>query len=396
MEKIKPSALGGIHEGEEQFRILAETANDAIVLADSRGRIAYLNKATEYIFGYGHDDLIEQSLAFLLAGRFRLDFEKILGAGNVHLVGPKERILELTGQKRDGAEFPVELSLSSWKSSAGLCFAAIIRDATQRKRAEEELRRLNQELLAGREELEKRVAERTQELQKTNEELQRSNAELERFAYVASHDLQEPLRTVAGYVQLLGRRYQDKLDQDAKDFIAFAVDGAARMKNLINGLLEYSRIGRKDMPLQRTNAQVVVEQAIANLHIALKETGASLTYDPLPTVMSDPVLLTEVFQNLIGNAIKFCGDHPPKIHIEAQNKEGLWTFHIQDHGIGIDPKHAARIFEIFQRLHPSDKYPGTGLGLAICKKIIERHGGRIWVDSQRGQGASFYFILRGD
>jgi len=226
-----------------------------------------------------------------------------------------------------------------------------------------------------------------------SEELARSNAELERFAYVASHDLQEPLRMVASYIQLLARRYQGRLDEDANEFIQFAVDGVNRMKSMINGLLNYSRVGKQQNPLKPTNLEAVLEHVNANLQIAILEKNASLTWDPLPIVMSDPVLMLEVFQNLIGNALKFCGPEPPRIHVKVVPMGWQWIFSVRDNGIGIDPKHTAKIFELFQRLHTVEKYPGAGLGLAICKKIVERQGGRIWVESQPNQGSTFYFSL---
>lgn len=230
-------------------------------------------------------------------------------------------------------------------------------------------------------------------LQETVCQLTRSNAELERFTYVVSHDLQEPLRMVASYVQLLARRYQGKLDADADEFIGFAVDGANRMKAMIDGLLEYSRIGRDGKDLVPTRAQDALNQSLANLQTAIQESGASILWDPLPTVKSNALLFTELFQNLVGNAIKFRGEEPLRVRIAAQQKGSEWIFSVGDNGMGIDPKHAERIFDIFQRLHARDQYPGTGMGLAICKKIVERHGGRIWVESRPHEGATFHFTL---
>jgi len=243
----------------------------------------------------------------------------------------------------------------------------------------------------GRDITERKQAEEA--LQLVTEDLRRSNTELEQFAYVASHDLQEPLRMVSSYVQLLGRRYQGKLDNDADDFINYAVDGAKRMQNLINDLLAYSRVGTRGNPHTLVSAEEVVKDALANLQFLIEESRASITHESLPVISGDSTQLVLVFQNLVGNAIKFRGSEPPRIQIGAQPEGDEWIFTVRDNGIGLDPKFAERIFVIFQRLHDRTAYPGTGIGLAICKRIIQRHGGRIWVESMPGEGATFYFTL---
>jgi signal transduction histidine kinase len=230
-------------------------------------------------------------------------------------------------------------------------------------------------------------------LEQSVAELTRSNADLQQFAYVASHDLQEPLRMVASYTQLLAKRYKGKLDADADEFIAFAVDGATRMQQLIKDLLAYSRVTTQRAPSKPTESIQALEAALHNLHVAIEKQHALVTYDPLPTVVVDDTQLTQLFQNLISNAIKFHGDQPPHVHLSARRQGNEWLFSVRDNGIGIDPQYADRIFVIFQRLHTSADYPGTGIGLSLCKKIVEQHGGHIWVESHAGQGSTFYFTL---
>jgi PAS domain S-box-containing protein len=230
-------------------------------------------------------------------------------------------------------------------------------------------------------------------LRQAADELARSNKDLERFAYVASHDLQEPLRSVSGFVKLLKDRYQGKLDAKADEYIGFTVEGVSRMQAMIKDLLDYARAGTQGKALVPTDMQMPLRRALANLRLSIEESGAVIKRDELPTVNGDPAQLTQLFQNLIGNAIKFRGDRKPEIRVGATCHDQEWLFSIRDNGIGLDVAQSERIFQIFQRLHAGEKYSGTGIGLAICKKIVERHGGRIWVDSQLGEGSTFYFTL---
>jgi signal transduction histidine kinase len=252
-------------------------------------------------------------------------------------------------------------------------------DVTAHKRARAELEKY-------RLHLEDLVKNRT-------EELARSNNDLEQFAYVASHDLQEPLRAVAGFVELLRRNLKNSLDDKTTEYINFTIDGARRMQTLISGLLEYSRIGTQGKKPQKVNSKEVLDEALARLQAGIEESGAKITADNLPTVYFDDVQLSQLFQNLIGNAIKFRGEKTPRIHINASQHDDAWQFAVTDNGIGIELQYADRIFQIFQRLHSREKYPGTGIGLSICKKIVERHNGKIWVESKPGSGSTFYFTV---
>ncbi|HJT24351.1 MAG TPA: ATP-binding protein, partial [bacterium] len=252
--------------------------------------------------------------------------------------------------------------------------------------SEEELKNLNANLEA-------QVKERTAAVEERSRQLLKSNEELQQFAYVASHDLQEPLRTIISYLQLIEERLQDKLDAESKEFMGFVVNSAKHMRDLIHGLLEYSRVGSHKNPFQMVNCGVVLEKVMDQLKTSLTEKGAHVETQRLPEVLGDPLLLTMLFQNLIANALKFCKSSSPEIQIGCREGEGEWVLWVKDNGIGIDPKYFDRIFVIFQRLHSREEYPGTGLGLAVCKKTVERHGGRIWVESEPGKGATFYFTL---
>ena len=287
--------------------------------------------------------------------------------------------------------------------------------------AHEELQKTNSELMQLTLELESRVEARTMELTRSNEELheeierrqrietelnrhaerlrdalddlQRRNQELEQFAYVASHDLQEPLRMVVSYTQLFAERYQDRLDEKASKYIHYAVDGAVRMQQLINDLLAFSRVTSRGDAIKPVDASVSLKIAVANLQAAIEESGASVSWNTLPEVCADASQLMQVFQNLIGNGIKFHGVAPPAIHIAAKHAAGKAEFTVRDNGIGMEQKYHDRVFIMFQRLHTRNEYPGTGIGLALCKRIVERHGGKIWFESEPGKGTEFHFTL---
>jgi len=231
------------------------------------------------------------------------------------------------------------------------------------------------------------------ELQETLIKLKRSNSELEQFAYVASHDLQEPLRMISSFLQLLQMRYSGQLDSDADEFINFAVEGAKRMQNLIQDLLAYSRVTTKGNEFKDIKMEEALEQALVNLKMSIEENNANITHDPLPIITADYSQMIQLLQNLIGNSIKYRSDKIPEIHISAQEKDNDWIFSVEDNGIGIDPQYSDQVFQIFKRLHTNEEYKGTGIGLAITKRIIERHNGNIWVESEPGKGSTFHFTI---
>jgi PAS domain S-box-containing protein len=355
---------------EGRYRGLLEAAPDAMVVVNTDGNIVLLNVQAEKQFGYSRDELIGQKVKNLIpegfAERIVADALRSTEDALAQQIGTG---IELIALRKNGSEFPIELMLSPLESAEGILVTAAIRDITARKHADANL------------------------LQKV-EELNRSNIELGQFAYIASHDLQEPLRMVASYTQLLARRYKGRLDADADEFIAFAVDGASRMQRLIQDLLSYSRVGTKGKELVDTSSEQALQQAIVNLRGAIEGSGARVTHDPLPTVRADQMQLTQLFQNLIGNAIKYQNPGVPRIHISAVKSSGSWwDFSVKDNGLGIDPQYFERIFGMFQRLHKREEFDGTGIGLAICKKIVERHGGTISVESQPGRGSTFHFVL---
>ena len=244
-----------------------------------------------------------------------------------------------------------------------------------------------------RKQAEAALQEANEQLTVKAQQLSRSNAELEQFAYVASHDLQEPLRMIASYTQLILRRYGDRFDGDAREFMDFIVDGATRMKQLIEDLLAYSRVGTHGKAFRPTDSGAAVQKALANLRAAIESSTGTVTHDPLPTINADEFQLVQLFQNLIGNALKFKGTETPRVHISVNEQADTWTFGVKDNGIGIDGEYFDRIFMVFQRLHSRTDYPGTGIGLAICKKVVDRHGGRLWIESGVGSGSTFWFTV---
>ncbi len=362
----------------EKFQTVIENSLDMITILNDEGIISYESPSIERVLGYKSDELI---------GKKAFDFIHPDDLSNV--VDRFEKLLKNPGTTQS-VEFRFRHRDGTWRifESIGKRLAGNFekpqvvvnsRDLTERKQAEEQIRKLNIEL-------EQRVNERTAELKRSNEDLQQ-------FAYVASHDLQEPLRMISSYVQLLERRYKNMLDEEADEFIGYAVGGAHRMETLIKDLLAYSRVGTHGKPFAPTDCENILREVMANLQLRIEGSGAEVTHDPLPTLVADGTQLVQLFQNLISNAIKFRSVAAPRIHIAAERRGEEWLFSVRDNGIGIDPQYVERIFVIFQRLHTAAKYPGTGIGLAICKKIVERHGGHIGVESKLEEGATFYFTI---
>jgi PAS domain S-box-containing protein len=354
---------------QDKLHSFFEAAPQGILGVSNDGRISLVNHSMEEMFGYPRAELIGRELEVLLPERYR-------GNHVAHRAGyfaaPRMRAmgagLELAGRRKDGSEFPIEIGLSHVNTPDGPVAFGMVTDISERRKASDDIER-------------------------ANEELSRTNIELAQFAHVASHDLQEPLRMVTSYLGLVERRYAASLDDQGREFIAFAVDGALRMKALITDLLEFSRAGTHPASFRPIDAASVIEHVLTNLKVAVDDSGAVVTVESLPTVVADPVQLTQVFQNLIANAIKFQSHRHPVVHIAAEQRDREWIFSVRDNGIGMEARHLDRIFMMFERLNSTETYAGSGMGLAIARKIVERHGGKIWVESQPGAGSTFRFSI---
>jgi PAS domain S-box-containing protein len=367
---VRKTAEEALRQSEERLRLVVSNAMDySILMLDLDGRVVSWNEGAERIKGYRAEEIIGQNFSrFYLAedvsnGKPAMELAQATGHGRSEDEGWRVR--------KDGSRFYANVVITALYDETGRLrgFGKITRDITERKRSEERL-------------------------VKTAENLKRSNDQLEQFAYVASHDLQEPLRMVASYTQLLARRYRGRLDSDADEFIAYAVDGCNRMQGLIRDLLAYSHSGTERKLLREFSGETALNEVLANLRVLIEESGATVTHDLLPSLTTDDTQLVQVLQNLIGNAIKYRGVTAPQVHVSAMKKGGKeWIFSVRDNGLGISPEYFERIFVIFQRLHGQREFNGTGIGLAICKKIVEQLGGRIWVESQPAKGSTFYFSL---
>ena len=366
------SAERKLKDSQQRFKSAFDNAPIGIALVDRDGSLLDVNDALCTLVGYTKDELRQLRFQTIT---YADDLELDLALLEEMLEGKRETYqLEKRYIHKNGNIIWALLSVSAVYDAAGHVdyFISQIQDISEQKRASEEL-------------------------ETYSEKLAQSNRDLEDFAYVASHDLQEPLRMISSYTQLLDKRYSEKLDERAKEYIHFAVDGATRMQKLITGLLEYSRVSSRAKPFSYISSEDALKDALANLEMRIKETKAEVKYAKLPDLRGDRAQLAHVFQNLISNALKFQGDRFPDIHVSAkciiQNKKHVWCFAVEDNGIGIEEEHLERIFTLFQRLHNRDKYKGTGIGLAFCRRIIERHNGTIWAESKINKGTTFFFTI---
>jgi PAS domain S-box-containing protein len=363
--KLQKEIETNLRESEDRYRDLFENTNDLIHIIDPQEKILFINKSWLDALGFPKEEVLKSSL------KQYIHHDSLQAYNDAEEKAQKERtsqFIETVFVSKNEEQLILEGSISCKFSDGSILFTrGIFRNITRRKIME-------------------------LELANTARELVRSNKELEQFAYVASHDLQEPLRMVNSYIQLLASRYKDKIDEDANDFINFAIDGSNRMRTLINSLLEYSRVNRSK-PFEWMDSGEILADVLSDMENTILENGARIHYGHLPTVYCDPVLLGQVFLNLIGNAIKFKSTKSPEIYISGEKKGTHYQFVVRDNGISIQKQYFEKIFVIFQRLNSMDKYQGTGIGLAICKKIVERHGGEIWVESEPGKGSSFYFTI---
>lgn len=366
---IHISSLDAIKKERRLLQALINNLPDYIFVKDRQSRFILNNNAHLHMLGANVQSDVLGKTDFdtfpqELAEQYYADEQGLMSSGDP-LVDFEEMTLTADGQEKwlSATKVPLFDDTGEIIGLVGVC-----RDITERKMAEQKLHVMAQELA-------------------------RSNAELEQFAYVASHDLQEPLRAITGYIQLLERRYADKLGDDAANFIRRSIAAAGRMKGLIEDLLAYSRVGRREASFTMANCSLIVQDTITSLDVIIKESDAVVQFGALPMLKADPTQLRQLFQNLISNAIKFRSEKRPEIHIDATQQKDSWLFTVRDNGIGIEADYAERIFLIFQRLHTRTEYPGTGIGLAICKKIVEHHGGNIWIESELNVGTTFFFTL---
>lgn len=375
-------------EIENRFRLAVDAAPVAMLMTNESGCIELANRESMRLFGYGAGELVGQPLEVLIPQQFRTGHPKLRES---YQNRPESRRMGegriLYARRKDGSEVPVEIGLSPLSTLEGKVVLSVIVDISERVAAEEAQRKLNDEL-------ERRVTERTAELALAIEALSESNVELQQFAYVASHDLQTPLRGIAGCAQILEADYSDVVDEAGREIIQRMVQSTVHLQALIRDLLAYSRIEARERPFEPVDLNGVLVEALALLAPTVVEAQATITHDVLPTVLGDRTQLIQLFSNVIGNAVKYRAARPPAIHVSALSENaGAWRISVRDNGIGIAAEHMDKIFEVFARLHSQKTYPGTGIGLAVCRRVIGRHNGRIWAESTLGDGSVFHFTL---
>ena len=354
-----------------QLTAIIDSVPAAIVMADAQGRIVLANRQAETLFGYPHAELTGQSVDLLVPERLRAAHP---GHRAAYTREPNARPMgagrALYGLRKDGSEFPIEIGLNPVDMDGERYFLSAVLDISER--------------------------EQTRQLRQAVESLERSNLELRRFAYVASHDLQTPMRTIASFAQLLAATYEDQLDAQGQSWINRIVVSIRRLQALVRDLLDYSRIDSQVSRFDKVAMREVADAALLLLEDAIPDAGAEITFSELPVVWADRFQLVQLLYNLIGNAIKYRGEHAPRIHVAAERQGEAWMFSVRDNGMGIAQRHHERIFEMFQRLHDLASYSGTGIGLAVCRRVVELHGGKIWLTSELGVGTTFYFSISDD
>jgi PAS domain S-box-containing protein len=352
-----------LQASETRYRGIFEGVQDAILVETLTGEILDVNARACEMYRYRREELLTKTV------------DDLVPEGHLAIIPGKlpdpivpDNPIETVNVRSNGDHFPVEITVRLQEIGEETVMLLVVRDITERKQVEKAL-------------------------EQSKLELERSNTDLERFASIASHDLREPLRAISGFAGLLAKQYGDRLDAEADEYIEYILEGTMRLQELIDALLTYSQVGTRGRAFKPTDCEDILDRVTSNLTMSIEENGAMITHYPLPSVLGDRVQLEQLFQNLISNAIKYRGKEKPEIHIGLTRKNSEWEFSIRDNGIGVEPQHSDRIFVIFQRLHTQDEYPGTGLGLAICKRIVERHGGRIWIESEFGKGSTFYFTI---
>lgn len=355
---------------EQRLRATVESAPIAMIMINPSGQTVLANKEAEHVFGYTSAELLNSSLEMLMPPQFRAGHASLRSG---FIAAPKARRMgtgrDLYAVRKDGSEFPVEIGLNPVATDEGMFVLAVIVDISERKRLESEQQQLNDALL-------------------------KSNLELQQFAYIASHDLQAPLRAISGFTQLLSKHYTGQLDAEARVLFKRITEGETRMQTLIDDLLTYARVESRSRPFEACRLNEIFDDVVNLLAASIHDSHAEVTHDDLPMVVGDKPQLVQLLQNLLGNAIKYHTDRPPRVHVAALRSHGEWDISVHDNGIGIHPKHYERIFETFRRLHTTQAYPGTGIGLAVCRRIVTRHGGRLWVESEPGVGSTFHFTIK--